>query len=187
MDIDRIMSTPYIILPIQPLPNASRCYISLWEPAMDLESSSLCICAAPPLSWNIASCPETSLPSWPIQKSTVLSSRHIFTTFYCSPLWFHGIWFSRQSFHSFVFAASGVSCPRATSHKVFLVDRLTDSALTETRYPPLSKQITQTKSGYESSAATRGGCWNAWSANMIGCLCLSQQWAPTTGLGKKGP
>ena len=26
----------------------------------------------------------------------------------------------------------------------------------------------------------RGGCWNFWSANMIGCLCLSAQWASTT-------
>ena len=122
------MSTQYIILGFQPLPNASRCYISVWAPPMDLESCSLCICATPPLSWIIASLLETTLESWAIQKSTVLPSRHILAALELSiAIWFHGFCFSDLPSKFSLFRAPAMSCPRASSHKVFQVDRLTDS------------------------------------------------------------
>ena len=91
-------------------------------------------------------------------------------------------------------------CPRASSHKVFQVDRLTDSVDRSVIPTAVKTNHCFGQSCSSAKANTsyflklklchwvmnhlhgeqRGGCWNFWSANMIGCLCLSAQWASTT-------
>ena len=127
MASERIMPVPYIILAFQPLPSIIRA--SLRSSIYPCRSAcngfgkllSLYLRTAP-LSWVIASETETSFQTCPIQKSTVLGSRQIpaFPLLLQSISWLLLFYL----FFSF-FRAFGVSCPRASSPKVFQVDRLT--------------------------------------------------------------
>ena len=182
------MSVPYFIPAFQPLPSIIRA--SLRSSIYPCESAcngfgkllSLYLRTAP-LSWVIASETETSFQTCPIQKSTVLGSRQIpaFPLLLQSISWLLLFYL----FFSF-FRVFGVSRPRASSPKVFQVDRLTSDGVDK------DKMIsTAVKTNHCSDRAGQRNANTSYFQNVPTWLVvfafLHIEPQPQSGGGKKAP